>query len=508
MEISSSSINSLEPFIDKTHPTNLTPQETTDKRIHSIQQERIKPADTETSPVLDPETVQTQDSRPLPVADKVNQSVSHILSTTKEYSEIVGLIYSLIGKSVYIEGKFYNRTSLTKRVLTILTNESIADQFKRSSAVSKLISFYMNKHGINHFTEYLTKQVDKIQEGKLVVKISKSPTEIEVLRTLDHIDPSKIAQLEWSDTKELEKYLRPGDIIFFQNKQLFTKRTSTRLIMRGQLLAKLWLEGKTEPFARTYTHVAIYIGNGKIAEAVPGEHGNDVRILPLSDRHFKLNPGDERQYKICRPLDKKMAKKAARLASQYAEDKGEILDRLEIIKKKKLFEKDPLSIIPQLQAQCKTKAQYSRLKAAASLFGNANFSENVKKRVLHQILESSRQIPNPKNGKNEQQDSETFFCSHFVGECLQRGNALQLLPEIKRLIKDRKIDEMPDINGPNGLKLARKWVKDTLKKCPDIWDNLKLKYDSEYLSPQKFRSIVSSNPDLFRDIYTIVPPLK
>ncbi|MBA3721313.1 MAG: hypothetical protein H0W88_02810 [Parachlamydiaceae bacterium] len=419
-------------------------------------------------------------------AIKAEQATVSIFNKIKKYTGFSAKIYSLFGAAVKIEGIGYvNKKELSQRVIYHLTGDKkISEEYKSNSIISQKIQHFVKKQGgIEGFQKAMT-QIDTKTLHKF-----KNVTRMDLYLTLDHLDPNNIKQIEWSDhiSDDIRKNLKPGDIMFFQHGETIPSFSST-LIIHGHRLAKLWLKGELEPYSETYTHTTIYVGDGKFAEAVPGDHKEDVRIFTMDAiEGLKLRQGDHRSYRICRPQNQELAKFAAEVSNKYAEDKLGI---------KKQVQKGMISA-----SKLKTKLSYDKFKAARSLLGNAEYGKKAKRNAYKQVVELSNNAYVPKNRKGE---TRGFFCSQFVMECIQRGNVLQLMPEIARHTKI----PIPRLTGnaKRDQEITKKWVDKMLKEQPDLLDKLLIKYDPNFVSPQKFRSIVGSNPQLFKDVISIIPP--
>lgn len=434
----------------------------------------------------------------------------------------LGFIAKLV--AVRLEGIGYvgtkNIESLSKHVITHLTgDEKIGEKFKTKGDVHSKIQYFIHKHkGIEGFQAKLEKA------NTLDLHRFKNLTYVDVLCTLDELDPADLKQIPYSDkiTADVIKFLRPGDILFFQHREDNPDKT-VRAIKMGQKVAQLWLKGELDPQSETHTHVAIYIGQGKFAEAVSSKTKEDVRIVSFDDyEKMQLKQGDGRSYRISRLQNTQIAKEAARLAKKYAEDKVPIKKGISLLKdiallpnasrKEKIIELFKLGTenLVALAKKIKesrpinyltTQLRYSIRKAFGSLFGNANFNSEARAHIWRQVVEmhNNRKLPLDKQGNRLE-----FFCSELVTECIQRANVKVLLPWISSKINE----PIPTFtrNKKADIKNMDRWVAKMMKEHPHLLDKMLMQFHPQFVSPQKLRSLVESNPHLFKDVATIVPP--
>ncbi len=111
------------------------------------------------------------------------------------------------------------------------------------------------------------------------------------------------------DANELTKKLRPGDLIFKKQHE-----SNSHIVVTAQKLLQPFIFGRKEREGYKYSHVALYIGDGKLAEAVPHYGGSEVRIVRLHDPCFALDASSTTQYLISRPTDTSLGKVAAEVA--------------------------------------------------------------------------------------------------------------------------------------------------------------------------------------------------
>lgn len=458
-----------------------------------------------------------------PLLNKIKKYSGFLSDRALDFLNYIGLGFIIRRMAVKLEGVGYvesaSMAQLSKHLIVHMTgDEKLSEKYKSSSVVQAKIQYFIKKHkGIQGLQTQL-QNVDTLKQHKF-----KNITKVDVLCTLDQLDPNNLKQIPCSNsiTEDIKKNLKPGDILFFQHREKKLAWSGVAIV-NGQKLAQLWLRGELEPQSETYTHAAIYIGNGKFAEAVNSDKKEDVRIFSFDDDpKLMLKEGDERSYRVCRPQNHKIALRAARLAKQYADDKtqakraasvvqtlkgtGSTTVKEEIAKWFKRGEENLANLIDKFREgipndYLKTKLNYSLTKAATSVFGDADFRNKAKEQVWRQIIELKNKAEMPRTGEEPTQ----FFCSEFVTECIQRGNVMQLLPWISKKIKE----PIPKLTGNSmaDKRITQKWVDRMMKEHPNLLDKLVMQFDPKYVSPQKLRSIIGSNPQLFKDVISIVPP--
>lgn len=457
--------------------------------IYSEKEKKNKPSITPSYPSIEEQIFlelkqEITESIVTPVVEKTNKLFHSIIDIKVKSPTIMTRIGSFFGHYLHVDEIGYlNRSELTHYVITHLTGQKdVAEKLKNYPIIQNKISHIILKHGL-HAVQALIEHLDKSRFHCI-----KYTSHLDILRALDHLDHIELPEIEWS-TNILDdiQHLQPGDLIFFQNIGSYTSPADI-CVMTGQKVAQLWIKGPLEFQAETFTHMAIYLGEGKFAEAQNTLSGEDVRILSFDDPSMHLDAKSGWQYLISRPQDPQIASHAAAIALRYAEDKS-------AVKKSALEEiKDPaLSLI--------TKLRYSPRKAAQSLLGDSSFTLEAKKQTLAKLLQLSHDLDIPLDEHGSKQD---FFCSFLVMDCLQRGNLLHLMEEIKNKVGE-KFPKLTTDQVEENKKIMSQWALSVLNKHPDILDGLLIQFDPKYISPQKFRTIVGSHPHLFKDILRIVP---
>jgi hypothetical protein len=433
----------------------------------------------------------------------------------------VDKIASEITKQVFSNNQIKVKKKLQKEMIFLLTgDEELAKRYSSSRKIRQKLEHIINKSVsskggpeqlLSHLSEFAENKVLKIQDNAIQKKV-------EIFRGLDELDPNRLPVLQWNDETILSSIqeaphdiknpleLRKGDIIFFQNTGKL-KGAIDKGIVGGQKLAQRWIKGKLDPVSETYTHVAIYIGNGKFAEATPGsEPGHDVRILDFNHFSMKLKEGEGYEYRITRPKDPEMARRAAELAEKTAEYKDS---------------RTTESVLTTSQkGRFETQLKYDKPGAGGSLLGPSKFDNKAKKKAIVGGIISHQQqagAPHPVSLKKESGKDRSFFCSYYVSYCLQAGNASVEMPEILeklrskgpkgvRFAQDLEMFLKLDLSIKETVRALHRVSKNIVKAYPDILDSLTAKYDPKYMSPQRFRKMVSDNPDLYQDVMRIVPP--
>lgn len=422
------------------------------------------------------------------IENKSACSIPEINKSLKTYSGIAAKIKSLLNKTIKVDGgAYYDKKDLTKAIVKIITDDKdLSSKLQSSKKIQKKVASLVEKYSKDPDIEqdvilHLLTNVMALEIG------SKPASKVDFLLLLDEIDPDNIPSLKWpsddKDLAEIEAKLKPGDIIFRQNRGELHGPVE-RSIVKSQKMSKHLLKGKLEPAVETYVHVAIYLGDGKFAEATPGYKGHDVRILPLNHKKlWNVMPGHEFEYRICRAKNEEIGKEAAKLAESYAELK---------VKDKEDFAGGP------------TKLKYGYRHSILSLVRNPKFDKKAKKGILAEsYMTSIPEFDLPKTSKGKDRD---FFCSYFVAYCFQVGNVGLLLDDLieKHQLQPPK-EELEGKSEKEKVKIINKWAKKVIKDNPSLLDEINLTFNSKTLSVQKLRSLLSNNPEHFEDAFRILP---
>lgn len=262
---------------------------------------------------------------------------------------------------------------------------------------------------------------------------------------------------------ELEQRLKPGDIIFKKSPVGLNK-----LVIKGQKLTAPFIRGKRQRQAYEYNHVAMYIGNGKIAEANYTNLGTPVRILDIRHKEFALDSSSPTEYLVTRCRDQELAGEAADVAAQIAKD--------------------------DIEEPEKRGLKYDLCMALRSIFTSSSFGPSARYRFLEQYNDD-RQGVQPKT---------RFFCSYFVGYCYQTAESRRIMPEILR-----SGDEPSE--GCNQFCTTIRRAYWMCKRRFQLWrqmgQRIQFQFDPKHTSPHNLRNFVARRPNLFRDLYIVQKPL-
>ncbi len=300
---------------------------------------------------------------------------------------------------------------------------------------------------------------------------------LEKARKVEHI------QLTENTRKDVLSKLQPGDIMLFRcDPETFSIRKlfssifkggkgqspygylkSQWMASRGQGLSAPFLKGKKDRDISANIHVAIYMGEGRIAEASPDPSGHEVRITDIQADTFKLPKGGS--YQVLRMQNKKLASRTVMNAYDLARPQ------------------DPLKTASPLH--------YNYLGSGLSIFGNGSTFGNSEKKRLIRMYEDFKTLSTDDFGKEY-----AFYCSEFAGFMVQLA-AFELLLEEHGLKKEKDLKTF--LTSP----------KRECDKClvNNFWNQFQFKCDPRYVTPQKFRALANSNP-LFKEVLSIQAPVQ
>jgi len=258
---------------------------------------------------------------------------------------------------------------------------------------------------------------------------------------------------------ELMYRLRPGDIFF--KKQ---PHETWHPVVFGQWIASFFRR-QDDREAYKFSHVAIYLGNGKIGEATPNHGDNEVRVVKLEDSRFALQPGSPIQYVVVRHTDPELARQAAEVAEQIA----------------------------TRNCDCAKKEghQYTYRDAVFSSLLPHNFGPFARYRYIKQWL-LDREGERPKDLIKE----KDFFCSYYVAYALQVAEGQRVMQEMIG-----RYDTPSDLND---FISRGKWG---YNRVIALWKKMnkeiKLAFDAKRVTPQDLINLVAKNPDSFRNVHVI-----
>lgn len=265
---------------------------------------------------------------------------------------------------------------------------------------------------------------------------------------------------------ELVSKLKPGDVLFKKMPD-----DSSHIVALGQRIVRVIVGEEREAYK--YSHAAIYLGNGKIAEATPA-HGCDVRITDLTHSKFALKEGSGIQYIVARCADSRLAKQAADVAKKVA---GEVK-----------------SCGVQEGSQC-TPHKYSNINAGRSIYHSQWFGPFARHRYIKQYIDDSKkEMPVDFIARKK------FFCSYFVGYCYQTAESRKVIPEI--LGAD---DEPLKAHTTFGKAISRGiWARlRRYQTWNQMSEKVKMQYDAAWLTPQDLRNFMRGHRELFKDEFLV-----
>jgi len=290
----------------------------------------------------------------------------------------------------------------------------------------------------------------------------------EVILKLEEIKEKRLAKISF-EVEELKKQLKPGDLLF---RKISPENHNS--IVTVQTFFKPLIFNKKDREGNTYSHVALYLGDGRIAEAAwPTGRGDEIRILRLEDERFSLSYGNKNTYLVTRCTDSILAQKATEVAARVAY---------------------PLPPLNMDQKQ-KTPFRYTILQAARSMWHPHFFGPMGKYRYLKQYIDYKRQTT-----PVDFMHPKKFFCSYLVGYSYQVAEAMKMLPSILGE-NDRPPKGFTQFDHAlfRGLwARLRRW-----QHYFKLDNHVQMKFDAKRLSPQSFRTFIVRNPQLFKDVFLI-----
>lgn len=355
--------------------------------------------------------------------------------------------------------------------------------FKVCDEVTKR-SFYVGKSGLvklvtkgrgidNRITDRVLEVLNPVIGNTIsLAKIRETAKEVasseNIIAKLEEIRDRHLPKYNLNDPK-LKDILKPGDIIFKKYHE-----DNSNIICRMQKLFKAIIMGKKEREGHKFSHAAMYVGNGQVAEAVT-PHGKDpqVRILDFNDPRFALITKNE--YRVVRPTNDQLGAKAAQVFRSFA-------------KAIQPSTTDPVTRIKALK--------YNFIEAARSLWHSSTFGYFARQRYLKYHADyadgaTPTQVLLPRR----------LFCSYAVSLAYQVADGLTLRDKGRRTIKDIVGTPPTRIGNPIIRTIVRAvWSRyHAIVNRKAIDKFVQIKYDAVRANPQDMRNFVLRNPALFRD---------
>lgn len=292
---------------------------------------------------------------------------------------------------------------------------------------------------------------------------------------------------------------KEGDLVFFKLDpskfsvaSAFSKKDYIDYtILQGQGLAKIWMSGDKNKESNSFIHVGMIVFEGDklyLAEATPGDHGDDIRLIDLKE--IALNGSSKQEFRVQRPQygANEGAKVAKSMAQKIIYDENH--QPLEIT---------PLTKNSESTTSFQTAVRYSKKDAVTSLFGNSKFDKEATQDLffLHaQKIKNSFALPKDEKG------NRNFYCSYFIGFCLQNGQGQEAL---KKMLSDKDLQKLDAINE-NDTEGLKRWAKEMASEHhKKATDTITFQFDPRNMSPQRLRAYIHSHPDQFTPIARIVP---
>lgn len=308
-------------------------------------------------------------------------------------------------------------------------------------------------------------KVSKIGEVRAEIGSIKGEKLIEKLEAIRDRHLPKVAL----NLEELKRTLKPGDILFHK-----CHEESSNIICTMQKLFKGIITGKKEREGHKYSHAAMYVGNGEVAEAV-GPHGKDpqVRILRLDDPRFALSARNE--YRVARTSNEELGAKAAQVFRSFAK---------------------PISPSPEGAMSRFKTLKYNFIEAARSLWHPSYFGFFARQRYLKYHADYT-------DGKTPTQIilPRRLFCSYAVSMAYQIADGLVERKTGPRNLKEIVGEPPTKINNCFLRMVVRAvWARYQAfvhRRAIDAF--VQIKYDAVRANPQDMRNFVLRNPKLFKD---------
>ncbi len=315
----------------------------------------------------------------------------------------------------------------------------------------------------------LEKLFDDLRSSKFLNALKEDQRKAVKSSIEEHLENFKIRHLQSLpfDVESMKANLKPGDLFCYQKRSKIPG-----IIIKGQTIQHIFTPSLKERQAHRFSHLAIYLGGGQVAEASTSAEGMNVRIVSLDDPRFALE--GKGVYYITRYRDESIAKEAADVARKVA--------RL---------------APPVGECKCPTPHRYAYFQAARAVlpWHPSNFGPFGRYRYLKQYIDDRRgEIP------KDFFKNKDFYCSYFAGYCYQTAESRRVMPAI--LGKD----DAP-LTGitPVGKGIFRDlWARiRRIANWSAMSEAVKLQFDAKRLTPFDFRQFIVRNPDLFKDVFVI-----
>jgi hypothetical protein len=286
-------------------------------------------------------------------------------------------------------------------------------------------------------------------------------SEEDVIQRLEQLKNRHLTVIPFSE-KRILKHLRPGDILFKRSEEL---NKSVRIV---QWLIAPFL-GIRERDGYEFTHAALYLGNGQIAEATDAQKVSGVRIFDIRDERFTIGQGSKREYLVSRCKDGDLARTAVKIAKELA-----VNDRVRRHPHRK-------------------KLQFAQALCAEAAFLSSAFGPMARFRYCRQYIDDRMN-----ESRSHFLKLKDFFCSYFVGYCYQTAESRRIMPHIIA---------RHDVPRPKWYPGRCLWAAiKSLQHSKKLTQLVQLSFDAKRITPYELRNFVLSRPALFQDACLIKKP--
>ncbi len=396
---------------------------------------------------------------------KINSYLDQVTS----YTGFIGWVSHFFGFTIRVkcgeDTKYYHKDELMKQLFDAA--HCTATHAERKNLSRTFLEVLQPIEGKPITAKKVQKVFDYFKEN-----VEQETITAEALREkFECFKTRKLTVLKVSDKSFLDQ-LKPGDIVFRKIADSASNIVVTaQKIFKGVTLAPL-----RDREGYKYSHAAIYIGDGQVAEAMTVPNGGvELRRINMLDPEF-LDMSNGTQFLISRPQNSEIGKKAVEYAKAISADCTH-----------KPLEKD---------AGKKHPHKYAFINALRSLWHSCSFGHFAKQRYLKAYVDAKN---------NEAPQSfvffKNFFCSNFVSYCYQAAESQTVIPEIMGS------NEMPGASKTVlGKALERGfWSRiNSIRYSSALTEKVKFQYDSKWLTPQDLRHFIVGHPNLFADKVLLV----
>ncbi len=413
----------------------------------------------------------------------------NLFAEVQQFTGIKGWWKELVGSAIRVEEEngnskrtlYLDKKSLIQKLL--ITGNEDHTAFKGLENVARvhelLIRTLNPVKGKPILVETVQKVFNQFRKQKVLDNLQDAETQAQAIETIDarlekiKLKNRNVKVLDY-DVDTLKQQLQPGDLII---KKIHEENHNS--IVTAQKVQHFFLSGNKEREGMHYSHVAMYVGDGKIAEAAwPSGNKDEIRIIGLEDKRFALpEEGDlkRNEYLVVRMKDQDLAKRAVKVIKKIATE----------------LNPNEGDALPADQV---TTAKYSIKLAAKSLLFDRSFGLYAKYRYMKQYHDMKNGVP------MDFMKPQSFFCSYLIAYCLQVAEAKTVLPKLMD-----KEDRPAQGYTSFGTALYRGiWARiKTWQNLYQLDKEVKIQLNAKRTSPQVFRNFVVNNPDMFEEKFLI-----